>query len=201
MATTLLNALHFVAAAGLVNLGVCLAPEPQTAPQPEHPAAPAQPGAVEVNPEDVGSVDGIMRALYESTAGPAGQARQWDRLRSICEPNVTRFLAARDMGEGHSTVMSLTVEDYIMHNKRYFERGGYWEKEIARRTETFGNITQVWSTYEARRGSEESAPYVRGIYSLQLLKDGDRWWLLSVLWQLEGPETPMPEKYLESPKE
>lgn len=202
MVSMLLSGLQLASAAGMLHLGACLLTGPQVSAQPAHPAA-AQPEAAPApaHPEDVLSIDGIMKALYESTAGPAGQARDWDRLRAICDPNSTRFLAARETGNGGSTVFALTVEDYIMHNKRYFERGGFWDKEIARRTESFGNITHVWSTFESRRGTEDSDPYTRGVYSVQILKDGDRWWILSVLWDLEREDNPMPEKYLETPKE
>jgi hypothetical protein len=163
--------------------------QPEAAPPPEPPAPRA---------EDVATIEGIMTALYESTAGPAGQARDWDRLRSICGSE-TRFLAARPGAEGRSVVFSLTVEDYIMHNRRYFEKGGYFETEVARRVETFGNIAQVWSTYEARRSQDDPRPYTRGINSVQLLRDGERWWVLSVLWDMERPESPIPARYLESP--
>jgi hypothetical protein len=170
---------------------------------PEAPQGPAQaqvqpepaPEQVEPRLEDVSSIDGIMKAFYESTAGPAGQPRDWDRLRSICGSE-TRFLAARPGAEGRSVIFSLTVEDYIMHNRRYFEKGGFFESEAFRRVEEFGNIAQVWSTFESRRTADAPEPYARGIYSLQLLKDGDRWWVLSVLWDHERPENPLPEKYL-----
>ncbi len=166
--------------------------------QPDQPDALPEPPPPRL--EDVSSIDGIMKAFYESTAGPAGQARDWDRLRSICGSE-TRFLAARPGAEGRSVIFSLTVEDYIMHNRRYFEKGGFFETEAARRVETFGNIAQVWSTFESRRVQDAPEPYARGIYSLQLLKDGDRWWILSVLWDHERPESPLPDKYLESPEE
>ena len=88
-----------------------------------------------------------------------------------------------------------------MHNRTYFEKGGFFESELARRTESFGNITHVWSTFESRRGTADAEPYTRGIYSVQLLKDGDRWWILSLSWDMERENNPMPEKYLTTPKE
>jgi hypothetical protein len=33
---------------------------------------------------DVGSVDGIVAALYDVISGPAGKQRDWNRLRSRC---------------------------------------------------------------------------------------------------------------------
>jgi hypothetical protein len=28
------------------------------------------------------------------------------------------------------------------------------------------------------------------------MNDGERWWVVSVFWQGEGPDFPIPEKYL-----
>jgi hypothetical protein len=65
--------------------------------------------------------------------------------------------------------------------------------------ETYGAIAQVWSTYESRHKADDPEPYVRGINSIQLLKDGDRWWIVNVFWDFERPESPIPDPYLKSP--
>ena len=36
----------------------------------------------------------------------------------------------------------------------------------------------------------------RGINSFQLMKDGSRWWVVSIYWQGEGAANPIPTKYL-----
>ena len=172
---------------------------PVTSSQPEvvQPEGPQTPSAF--NPaEEVKSIDGIMQALYQCTAGPPGQPRDWDRLRNLCHPEM-RFLAVRSDGAGGSLIFPLSVEDYILHNKSYFEKGGFFESELARRTESFGNITHVWSTFESRRGSADADPYTRGIYSVQPLKDADRWWVLSLSWDMEDEDNPLPDRYLETP--
>ena len=67
---------------------------------------------------------------------------------------------------------------------------------MSRKVESYGNIAHAWSTYEARKVAE-APPYVRGIYSVQLLKDGDRWWIVNMYWDFERPDTPIPDRYLE----
>ena len=37
---------------------------------------------------------------------------------------------------------------------------------------------------------------MRGINSIQLFYDGTRWWVLSVFWDNERPDQPIPEQYL-----
>ena len=78
----------------------------------------------------------------------------------------------------------------------YFAEHGFYEKEIARRTEQFGQIAHVWSTYESRYNSDDPKPFMRGINSIQLFYDGGRWWIVTVYWQQESPEHPIPERYL-----
>jgi hypothetical protein len=63
-------------------------------------------------------------------------------------------------------------------------------------TEEYGLIAQAFSTYESRRSAGDPEPFARGINSFQLMNDGERWWVVSVFWQGEGPDFPIPEKYI-----
>ena len=90
----------------------------------------------------------------------------------------------------------LDVEGFIKRSASYFEKNGFFEKEIARRTEQFGQIAHAWSTYESRHNANDPEPFMRGINSIQLFYDGNRWWIVSIYWQHESPEHPIPDKYL-----
>lgn len=179
-------------------------PKPTSPQQPELPAGHPQiipPAAPEgwpvAKPEDVGSIDGIIKAFYEASSGEKGQPRDWDRYRSLFQPDA-RLIVARAAGGQAARAVFLRVSEYIEANKVYFEKGGFVDKEVARRTESFSSIAQVWSTFESRRSKDSPAPYARGITSLQLLKDGDRWWIINVFWDHERADVPIPEKYLTS---
>ena len=37
---------------------------------------------------------------------------------------------------------------------------------------------------------------MRGINSIQLVNDGKRWWIASVVWDTEQPDNPIPAQYL-----
>jgi hypothetical protein len=48
--------------------------------------------------------------------------------------------------------------------------------------------------------ADDKQPFLRGINSFQLLNDGKRWWVLTIYWQAETSETPLPKEYLKSRK-
>ena len=91
----------------------------------------------------------------------------------------------------------MDVDAYIARVEPYFATIGFYEKEIARRVEQFGQIAHVWSTYESRHDPGEAVPFMRGINSIQLFNDGNRWWILSIYWQQESPQHAIPEKYFQ----
>lgn len=83
----------------------------------------------------------------------------------------------------------------VARTQPFFDQDAFYETELAHRSEQFGHIMHVFSTYESRR-SPEAAPFSRGINSIQLYHDGTRWWIVSVLWDGERKDNPIPEKYL-----
>jgi hypothetical protein len=90
----------------------------------------------------------------------------------------------------------MSVDEYITGSSKFLEDNGFFEREIARRTERYANIAHIFSTYESRHKADDPKPFARGINSIQLTNDGKRWWIVTVFWQGEGPDNPLPEKYL-----
>ena len=150
------------------------------------------------NPADVGSVDAIVTALYAAISGGAGEKRDWNRFRSLFLPNA-RLIPARIRPDGSSDAWIFSADDYAARVAPGMERDGFFEREIARRTETYGAVTHAFSTYESRRLPNDPKPFARGINSIQLLKDGGRYWILTVFWDSERPGNELPAKYLPPP--
>lgn len=157
-------------------------------------AAPAQ--VKEANPRDVDSIDSIIRAVYESISGNAGEARDWDRFRSLFHKDARLIPSGKNPNTGVTGANAISPDDYIKRVEPIFARDGFFEREMASRKEVFGNIAHVFSTYESFRKSDEKKPFMRGINSIQLLNDGKRWWIISIFWQAETPESPIPKRYL-----
>ena len=151
--------------------------------------------SIPVDTKDVLSPESIVAAVYEVISGPAGQKRNWDRMRTLFVPDA-RMIPTGKRPTGESTRRVLTVEEYITNSGPFLEKDGFFESEIGKRTEQFGNIVHVFSTYESKRASTDDKPFMRGINSFQLWYDGKRWWVITILWQGETKDTPIPEKYI-----
>src|ERR1700750_1939967 len=147
---------------------------------------------------DVSSIDAIINASYEVIAGPAGQNRDWERERALFIPGARLIPTATVPGRNDVDLapVILDVDGYIARVEPIFARAGVYETEVARRTEEFGRIAQVWSTYESRYQPDDPEPFMRGINSFQLFHDGTRWWIVTIYWQHESEKNPIPEKYL-----
>lgn len=161
-------------------------------------AAAAQPDlsiVPEAPPADVESVDAIIAALYDVISGPADTERDWDRLRSLFYPGA-RLIPTGQRPESGNVAHVWTVDEYVERAGPQLLQDGFWEREIGRTTERFGSIAHVFSTYESRTHTPDSAPVMRGLNSIQLFDDGVRWWIVSVLWDSERPDQPIPEGYL-----
>ncbi len=150
----------------------------------------------EANPSDVASIDAIITAAYDSISGPAGEKRNWERERSLYYPGA-RLIPTAKAGENEDLAPQiLDVDGFIARVESFFAEHGFYEKEIARRTEQFGHIAHVWSTYESRHNANDPEPFMRGINSIQLFHDGNRWWIVTIYWQQESSVDPIPEKYV-----
>jgi hypothetical protein len=146
---------------------------------------------------DCDSLDSIIHALYESISGPAGKEPDWERVRSLFFPRALLFRTTV-AADGALPASVMDVEEYIDGTGEYLRHEPFYEREIARRTESFGSVAQVFSTYESCREPGPSKPFMRGINSMQLFHDGERWWLVSVLWDNEREDQPIPGRYLPS---
>jgi hypothetical protein len=141
---------------------------------------------------DTDSIDTVTRAVYDSISGPSG-ARNWDRFRALFIEGA-RLINFRNTLQGPSLNV-MTPDDFAKRAGANTASNGFFESEVSRRVETFGNIAHVFSTYESRRAPGEK-PFARGINSFQLAKDGNGWKVVTILWDSEREGNAVPEKYL-----
>lgn len=162
----------------------------------------AQPGktpsvsvaSIAPRPEDVSSIDGTMKAFYEVISGPAGQPRQWARDRTLYIPGVW-FVAMKEDSKHNPQSLVMSHQQMVDRFDSELVDKGFFESEIHRRTERFGNIAHILSTYESR--NTKSGPVIdRGVNSIDLFWDGQRWWIAGAIWDEERGDNPIPKELL-----
>lgn len=70
-----------------------------------------------------------------------------------------------------------------------------FERELSRKEDAFGTVVHVFSTYETKE-KKEGPITNRGINSIQLFKDKDRYYIVNIFWCAESLGFTLPEKYL-----
>lgn len=143
----------------------------------------------------VATIDSTIKTLYAVISGEKGEARDWELFTFLFHKDAKLIPTGKNK-QGKSGAVFMSPKDYIKTNEKWLVDNGFYEKEIGRKTEVFGNIAHVFSTYESFRSKFETKPFMRGINSIQLLNDGTRWWILNVYWQAENNTNPIPKKYI-----
>jgi hypothetical protein len=184
-ALRLILAACIVSPASFAQTPAPAAPTTAIASHPEWPRA---------KPADVDSIDHILAAVYDSISGPAKQPRDWTRFKSLFVPG-GRLIPVRATG-GSTDLTELSIEDYVARASRTMEANGFFEHSTHNVVEQFGDIVHVFSTYESRHTLADEKPFARGINSFQVLKDGDRYWIVNIYWEAERPDLSIPPKYL-----
>src|SRR5256714_8875519 len=181
--------LHRLLTGALLVPAAAPAPAPAQTPARRHVDVPP----VAPRAADVATVDGIVKAYYDVITGPAGQPRQWSRDRSLYIPDL-RFVAT-GVGKQGPYARVMDHQAFVDGSDSAMVHDGFFEREVHRVTRSYGNIVQVFSTYEERRTADGPVEG-RGINALQLFWDGKRWWVASAIWCDEDRAHPIPAEYL-----
>ncbi len=144
---------------------------------------------------NVATLNSIIESLYTVISGDKGFKRDWDLFKHLFHKNAKLIPTGKSI-KGEIKVRYLSVDDYISTSGEWLETNGFHEREVHRTVESFGAITQVFSTYEAYKTKTNEVPFLKGINSIQLFNDGTRWWIINLLWTQETEDTPIPETYL-----
>lgn len=156
------------------------------------------PSAAEVN--DGASIDSAIAALYGCVTHAPGASPDFDRMRALVVKGGL-FVPPRREGED---LRILDVDGF----QDAFRKGvaaraqkgeppsGFAEREVARHSDCFGGVCQVFSTYESRHAASDPTPFQRGINSIQLVKGAQGWRIASVVWDVETGDRPIPPERL-----
>ena len=133
--------------------------------------------------KDVSTERGIITALYDVISGESGEIRDWERFRYLFGKDAL-LIPTNKNNTGVYSYRTMTPEDYItMFSTRV--KTGFFEKELKYEVNSFGTVTHVFSTYETRE--TKNGPITnKGINSIQLFYDQNRYYIVNVFWCAES---------------
>jgi len=144
--------------------------------------------------EDVSTIEGIVKASYETISGGAGVPRDWGRDRTLFDPNSRSVAVSVDPKTGAITTTAKTEQEFAEEADAWMVKNGFTEQEIAHVIKRYGNVATVLSSYEGKTATGKVI--TRGVNIFQLYFDGKRWWILSMVWDEERPGNPIPTELL-----
>lgn len=147
-------------------------------------------------PEDTRTVESTIQALYAVISGEPGVPRDWQRFKNLFGPEA-RLIPTRKDKTGEFYYEAISPDQYIqLFTSRIAT--GFYERELSNRTESYGTITHVFSTYETR--DTQAGPVTnRGINSIQLFKANNRYYIVTIFWCAESMGFELPQRYLSKP--
>ena len=111
---------------------------------------------------------------------------------SRSEAQLSRLIPTGKRPDGAGVLRVWTPEEYIANAGPSLERDGFFEREIGRKLERYGNVVHLMSAYDSKRTLSDPKPFARGVNSFQLFFDGTRWWVVTIYWEAETPGNPIP---------
>ena len=143
--------------------------------------------------KDTRSVESTVLALYDVISGEPGSPRDWDRFKNLFKPEA-RLIPTRKDDQGNLTIKAMTPDEYVQLFSSRISTG-FFERELSRKVEEYGTVIHVFSTYETKE-KKDGLVTNRGINSIQLFKDKDRYYVVNIFWCAESMGFALPDKYL-----
>lgn len=148
-----------------------------------------------VDSTKVSTLDKTIKTLYKVISAEKEEDRNWKQFKYLFHPDAKLIPTGMNVDYEYKAKY-LTPGEYIKNSQKWLKMNGFIEKEIHRSVNTFGNIAHVFSTYESYYSKDDVKPFMRGINSIQLFYDDDRWWIINLFWAQETEEQAIPKSYL-----
>lgn len=139
---------------------------------------------------DLHDLDQIFDAFYASVSGPPG-GQDWTLSDMLFHPEA-RMVRTRLDEAGRPIAFTFDLDSYRANASALLANIAFYEIEIARQVFRFGNIAQVFSSYEARPAPDSPELIKRGLNMLHLYDDGSRWWIMHCIWDDERDGVVLP---------
>ena len=142
---------------------------------------------------DLEAIDALTRDLYAAISFEEGEKPDLDGLKGL-------FLSPGNLiNNNEENPMVWDLEAFVETYRQQLSGGAvhsFVEEEISAQTDLFGSVAHRFSTYQARFRAGQSEAVILGINSIQFIKTGGAWRVVSIIWNDQKEDLPIPEKYL-----
>jgi len=142
------------------------------------------------------SAERLVAGLYQAVTFDSGTMPAWENVKAMFHKNAVIVLRT---SKDSMTVFSLEgfVKDFVDFIDRFHaEKTGFTERVLRMKPLVFGDIAHVLVLYEASIPGS-SRPPQKGVDSFQLIRQGGRWWIVSIVNELPLNKYPIPAELLE----
>ena len=141
------------------------------------------------------SPEGLIRGLYDMVSFGPGPEPDWTMFRQVFLTDALLIVAPSRT----RSMRQMDVDGFIQDWKDFFRDAGLTEKGFTETIATldltqFGGMAHAFVIFEPRIGGTEQARPIRGLDSIELAWDGERWWVASITTDFEGPGKTIPQK-------
>jgi len=116
-------------------------------------------------------------AMYNTISAGPNKKRNWSSFRDLFFDNVEMLIAMQS--SQFSGIIAADIEAIIAQTESAYGQTGFHEFETAKKVVQYGNMANVYSSFEVKLKTTDEKPLMSGLNHFQLLFDGDRWWIIS----------------------
>lgn len=138
----------------------------------------------------VKTIDGTINEVLKIVSGEKGATRNWEAFRFLFTPNA-QITVLRHEKNNKNVPVTYSLEEFVRLGMRFYENDGFIEYELTKTIDEYNGIAHAFQSYYAKELDVEE----QGINSYQLVHDGKRWWIVSLLWTNNRNGVPLPEEY------
>src|SRR5262249_12267498 len=143
---------------------------------------------------DVSTIEGVVKASYETISGGVGVPSDWVRDRTLFDPHSPSVAVSVDPKTGAITTNAKTEQEFAEEADAWMVKNGFTEHEIAHVIKRYGNVATVLSSYEGKTAA--GRVITQGVHIFQRYFHRQRWWTLSMGFDEERPRNPIPPELL-----
>lgn len=141
--------------------------------------------------------EGLVEALYDMVSFGPGPEPDWEMFRDVFLEDAVLVFSPR----GDRPMRVMDVDGFIRDWEEFFrdaglESTGFTETIGGLEVRSYGHLAHAFVIFEPRLGPPDAPMRGRGLDSIELAYDGERWWIAAITTDFESPEDPIPGDFL-----